>query len=117
MSSNTFWERAYIAEFGMYEVESRYLAIQSKGNTLINEHQFFWRDHFMKKYIIERIIRFQRNPATGYKHRTCSFLGCLKIIKTAKQEQRHYQMHARRLSKQRSCLQRKNVKNIDKKED
>ena len=117
MSSNTFWERAYIAEFGMYEVESRYLTIQSKGNTLNNEHQFFWRDHFMKKYIIERIIRFQRNPATGYKHRTCSFLGCLKIIKTAKQEQRHYQMHARRLSKQRSCLQRKNVKNIDKKED
>jgi len=112
-ASNTLWHKAYVVKFGIYQwsrsiAEKRYLAVtNTSSNINTNTHstenvsKTLWKDYFVKKQVVEQIVRFQRNPRTGYKHRTCSFLGCLKILKTSNQEHKHNQMHVRHLAKRK----------------
>ena len=120
--SNTLWQKSYVTQFGAYQwpcsiSENHYLVATTitTANDDINHNiesisKTFWKDHFDRKQIIERIVQFQRNPRTGYKHRTCCYLDCLEIFKTANQEHKHYQMHLRRLTKQRATLLAKKTK-------
>ena len=114
-ASNTLWHKAYVTKFGIYQwscsiAEKKYLASTTSSNDKTSTHstenvsKTLWKDFFSKKQIIERIVRFQRNPRTGYKHRTCNVLGCLEILKTTNQEHKHYQMHVRHLAKRRRVI-------------
>jgi hypothetical protein len=115
--SNTLWQKAYVTQFGAYQwpcsiAENRYIVATTTAATANDNisHKIesisktFWKNRFDRKQIIERIVQFQRNPRTGYKHQTCCYLDCLEIFKTANQEHKHYQMHLRRLTKQRATL-------------
>eukprot|EP00536_Pseudo-nitzschia_multiseries_P002963 jgi/Psemu1/284092/fgenesh1_pg.42_\ len=120
MVSNDLWENAYVADFGKYrwacrDAKHRHLA----ASRVVCEHQdrnnvveaatdrTDWKDIFIRKHIAEKLIRFQRNPRTGFKHRTCSYLGCLQILKSTGQERRHDQMHERFLAKQQQRSKKK----------
>ena len=119
--SNVLWENAYVSNFGEY----RWHCLHAKRRHLVSTGAIFpmdindsckqtedvsktyWKNIFIQKQIAQKMVRFQRNQRTGYKHRTCSFVGCLKIIKSEEQEIIHNRYHERLLTKQRAALQKK----------
>ena len=119
--SNSLWENAYVSTFGKYrwpslDAEHRHristcaiaaVAFQSTSNKMVNIGKDYWKNLFTQKHIAEKMVRFQRNSRSGYKHRTCSYVGCLHIIKTAEQERKHDKMHLRLLAKQQAVLKKK----------
>jgi hypothetical protein len=119
--SNTLWENAYRTNFGRYRwpcVDSERCFIVATSPTAATAldtspkkremmSETYWRNLFTQKFIAEKMVRFQRNPRTGYKHRTCNYVGCLHILKTAEQERKHEQMHRRLLSKQQAAAKKK----------
>ncbi len=127
--SNSLWEKAYLSSFGKYcwpclEAERRYCVsmcattiIDSKSSSKETENvgTDYWKNLFTQKQIAEKMIRFKRNSRSGYKYRTCNYLGCLHILKTSEQEQKHNQMHLRQLTKQQAALQKK--QKLKKKKD
>jgi len=90
--SEYFWEDCYIKKFGSF---------QGSRPT-----QKTWKDLFVRKYITEQSIRYKRNSRSGYKYRTCSYLGCLQILRTSDQERKHTAMH-QRLARESAKRERK----------
>lgn len=119
--SNTLWESAYVSDFGKYRWacvdEERQHRVATEGifavdskiayNKTENVSKTYWKNLFTQKQIVENMVRFHRNPRSGYKHRTCNYVGCLAILKTAEQERKHNQMHLRLLEKQKAALKKK----------
>ena len=122
--SNSLWENAYISRFGKYrwpslEAEQRHRtstsaisAVDSKCSSKKTENtrNTYWKNLFAQKQIAEKMIRFKRNARSGYKYRTCNYVGCLHVLKTSEQEQKHDEMHLRRLAKQQAALQKKQLR-------
>ena len=52
-----------------------------------------WKKLFREKLEAQRELRFQRNPSTGWKHQTCNFCGCLKVLKSPKAMEKHKHVH------------------------
>ena len=119
--SDTLWKNSYASTFGKYrwpcvDAEHRHLvatgaivAIDSiKSHAKIeNTSKSYWKNLFAQKHIAEKMVRFQRNPRSGYKHRTCNYVGCLHILKSAEEERKHDQKHRRLLTKQQAALKKK----------
>jgi len=121
--SNNLWEKAYVAQFDKYkwpclDSKHRYLvaisaitAVVHKNYSCTAKHvdKSYWKDLFIQKHIAEKLVRFQRNPRSGFKHRTCNYLGCLQILKSADQERKHDQMHLRLLAKRQAASKKKKL--------
>lgn len=90
--SNKLWQCAYQGYFGPWK--------DSPSITLP------WSCLFRNKYLTERSLQFKRNNTTGYKHTTCRHLGCLYILKSQHQQDKHEQKHANDLVKLQRRLQR-----------
>ena len=119
--SNSLWENAYVSRFGKYrwpclEAEQRHRTSTSAISTVDSKcsskktENTRWKNLFAQKQIAEKMIRFKRNARSGYKYRTCNYLGCLHVLKTSEQEQKHDEMHLRRLAKQQAKLQKKQLR-------
>ena len=72
--------------------------------------QTYWKNLFTQKQIAEKMVRFQRNPRSGYKYTTCNYVGCLHILKTAEQERKHDKMHLRVIAKEQAASKKKSQK-------
>mmetsp|Transcript_16243 Transcript_16243/g.44981 ORF Transcript_16243/g.44981 Transcript_16243/m.44981 type:complete len:1127 (-) Transcript_16243:52-3432(-) len=121
MVSYSLWETAYVAQFGKYrwacmDAEHRHFVANGAITSVACEHKnrnlkalgtTYWKDMFIRKHIAEKLVRFQRNPRSGFKHRTCSYLGCLQVLKSVDQQRKHDQMHKRLLAKQQARLEKK----------
>ena len=117
--SNSLWEKAYVSSFGKYrwpsiEAEERYRVSRctiapTESSSLGTESisSTYWKNLFIQKQIAEKMVRFQRNSRTGYKYRTCSYIGCLHVLKTVEQERKHDKMHLRQLAKEKAVLKKK----------
>ena len=128
MVSNSLWESAYVTKFGKYRWPSldaerlhrvstcAIAAIDfddaSKKSEKIS--QIYWKNLFKQKQIAEKVVRFQRNPRSGYRYRTCNYVGCLHTSKTAEQERKHDKMHLRVLAKEQATSKKKSQKRKSK---
>ncbi len=128
--SNSLWESAYAAKFGKYrwpslDAERRHRvstcaidAIDFEDASKKSEEisQTYWKNLFTQKQIAEKMVRFQRNPRSGYKYTTCNYVGCLHILKTAEQERKHDKMHLRVIAKEQAASKKKSQKRKGKNE-
>ena len=119
--SNTLWKNAYASTFGKYcwpcvDAEHRHLVatgaiiaidFSKSQNKMENTSKSYWKNLFAQKHIAEKMVRFQRNPRSGYKHRTCNYVGCLHVLKSVEQERKHDQKHRRLLTKEQAALKKK----------
>lgn len=85
---SSMWQQAYSQIFGPYKTESAQVDRD-------------WMSLYRVKYLSEQNLHFQRNPRTAYKHRTCSYLGCLHVLKSEKQQVRHEERHVREQERRR----------------
>jgi hypothetical protein len=85
---DTIWEYAYKANYGILGDASEVMKVVSKIGS--------WKNLFVEKYYSQKALKFKYS-ATGWKHRTCGYIGCYQVMKSATQQARHYQVHERRL--------------------
>jgi hypothetical protein len=103
--SNSLWYGAYRARFGLLRQDPR--ADHHQAATIYSD----WRDLFMTKFLAEQHIRFQRHGPTGFKYRTCGYIGCLAVLKSSSQEKNHYESHARKAEQRKRLRPRKKEQN------
>jgi hypothetical protein len=84
----SLWHHAYSHYFGPYKTEAP-----------VGDRD--WMSLFHVKYLGEGNLNFQRNTKTAYKHRTCSYLGCLHVLKSDKQQAQHEERHVREHTRQK----------------
>ena len=96
--TNWLWFGAYQSQFELLPSSVDSKAIPSTAN---------WKDLFIDKYLMERSIRFQRHSQTGWKYRTCAYVGCMDILKTSKRQEQHYHVHVRTEIKEREREERR----------
>jgi hypothetical protein len=108
--SNVLWQGAYLAE---YKVLHHGFSLQGETATkedktpssspktkliqtdLVWAGNRTWKDLFVRKYIAEKSLANKRNTKTGFKYRTCPYVGCLCVMKSIDQERKHIQVHER----------------------
>eukprot|EP00980_Cylindrotheca_fusiformis_P010217 scaffold2271_cov130-Cylindrotheca_fusiformis.AAC.12 len=100
----SLWHQAYVQGFGPYKEES---TIQEGRD---------WMALFRVKYLNEQVLKFQRNKTTAYKHRTCCYLGCLRVLKSEKQQVQHEERHVREQEKERQRRNREEEKKLREEE-
>jgi hypothetical protein len=83
----SLWHHAYSHYFGPYKTEAP-----------VGDRD--WMSLFHVKYLNEVNLNFQRNAKTAYKHRTCSYLGCMHVVKSDKQRAQHEERHVREQTRQ-----------------
>lgn len=99
------WRQAYCCRFRIVQ-EDAALAPSGKSSQV----DFSWKKLFISKWLAERDLRFCRNTS-GWKHRTCDFLGCLMVIKSKGQLKRHAGVHKKKKPKKK-----KNTKTMEAKQ-
>ena len=100
-NTNTLWYAAYHSRFGFSLHDPSIGEDVSKRN---------WQTLFYQKWLVEQNIRFRRHGATGWKHRTCRYIGCLHVLRSEKRERRHYKMHLEQANKKQRKLERRHTK-------
>jgi len=84
-SSNILWRDVYMGQFPIHLADPRWN--ESKWN------QQNWKVLFITKVLNERNLFHRRNQSTGYKHRTCPFIGCNHVLKSQRFEEIHIASH------------------------
>ena len=95
-SSDWLWYSAYKSRFGLLP--------QDPHATSRSKHD--WKELFRAKWLAEKNLRFRRNHGSGWKYRTCQYIGCLAIVKSAKMQKQHYESHVRKEHRQREHAER-----------
>lgn len=96
-SSDCLWRELYLSHFLVPCADTRLQAATENKD---------WQRLCMQKVLMERSLCNRRNQQTGYKHRTCPYIGCLHIIKSERLESLHFVSHARQLASSRAPSQR-----------
>jgi hypothetical protein len=86
-TSNSLWHAAYRSRFG-------FLSQDPRANQQLSKED--WRSLFPPKWLAEQNVRFQRHGTTGWKYKICGYIGCFHVLKSARQETKHYDVHARK---------------------
>jgi hypothetical protein len=86
------WQQAYASRFGAPRIDGkvRVSGLVSSGSP----SGFDWKSLFASKLAAERLLRFRRH-SSGWKVRTCRYLGCLQVLTTPRQAERHGLKHQR----------------------
>ena len=92
--NNSLWQAAYESYFGPWK-ESTSIHVSSSSSPSSS-----WSSLFRNKYLTERSLHFQRNTTTGYKYQTCCYLGCLFVLKSQSQQDKHEQKHIKEEEKE-----------------
>jgi hypothetical protein len=92
-SSNCLWLDIYRSRFSVHPADPRTGSNESGMSTVQQEED--WNGLFIQKLIVERSLLHRRHQGTGWKHRTCSFIGCYHILKSERLEAMHYIYHQR----------------------
>lgn len=78
-----------------------------------------WRNLFVEKYRCEKALKFKYSHL-GWKYRTCGYVGCNQVMRSAEQQVRHHLVHEKRYKKklERMAIQRmkKTQTELNKKE-
>ena len=85
-SSNSLWRDVYQARFPIHELDPR-----SKFSHWDQED---WKVLFVAKTLNERSLCHRRHHSTGYKHRTCPYIGCNHVLKSQRLEDVHLASHS-----------------------
>ena len=64
---------------------------------------WIWRNLFDEKWKVERSIRFKLNKE-GWRYRSCHIIGCLQILRSKGQQEKHHRMHKSKVIKQLDSL-------------
>jgi len=80
---NSVWHQLYSSRFGLVEDDALAHDIFSSP----------WKKMFVDKWRAERAIRFQHHKKTFWRLRICPRVGCLHVLKTPKQAERHRAKH------------------------
>ena len=106
--TSCLWYDAYRSRFGLLNQDPR--AMQ-KNRSL---SQRSWKELFVDKWLVEQNLRFQRCQKTGWKHRTCGYLGCLEVLRTPKRQEDHFRLHVRNEKKEQDQAARRLLKEEQK---
>jgi hypothetical protein len=98
------WHDAYRSRFGIVNQDPRAM---HKNMSISTER---WKQLFMDKWLVEQHIRFRRCQKTGWKHRTCDYLGCLDVLRTPKRQEEHFRLHVRNEKKDLEQAARRRLK-------
>jgi hypothetical protein len=99
--SESIWSKMYVSKFGMYK----------EGATVDGSKP--WKTYFQEKHIVERSLscavrRVSPGGRNGpvYAFQTCSYLGCLHVLRSKSQEAKHYAQHELRKKAEEKRMQR-----------
>ena len=91
---DSLWAQAYSSRFGIREDDKDAAACITRGESRLGS----WKMVFTGKALAEKELRFKRH-SSGWKHRTCEYIGCLMVIRSPGQLTRHYGTHKPRKPK------------------
>jgi hypothetical protein len=57
-----------------------------------------WRNLFVEKYYSEKALKFKYCNSTGFKYRTCGYVGCYQVMKSLDRQAKHYAVHEARIA-------------------
>lgn len=89
-SANSLWHEVYRSRFPLRPSDPRG-GLQEASSP----QQENWKRLFIQKFIVERSLLHRRHQGTGWKHRTCSYVGCYHVLKSERLEAMHYTYHER----------------------
>lgn len=87
-TGDVLWKQAYLHRFPIVKSDP---CLHGSDPSMEKS----WKKVFSVKLLHERNLLHRRHSATGYKHRTCPYLGCYHVIKSAKLESIHLAFHDR----------------------
>jgi hypothetical protein len=91
------WKDAYISRFGPVYIGTTDFAIHSQSDVSLSttfvSASWTWKVLFRNKLVAERNIRYHRHAKTGFKFRTCPYVGCLFVMKSDVQQRQHLRKH------------------------
>lgn len=90
-SSNDFWWDVYRFHFPVHPLDPLWPSTDRDAEN--------WKGHFVVKVINERNLFHRRHHGTGYKHRTCPFIGCSHVLKSQRLEEMHLASHIKGAAK------------------
>lgn len=93
---NALWGQAYASRFPILKQDKTIADSITRGDSKFKS----WRTLFANKVLAEKALRFKRH-SSGWKHRTCTHIGCLMVLKSPSQMTKHYGTHIVRNSKVR----------------
>jgi hypothetical protein len=93
---DALWFQAYAWRFPIQKQDKTIVYSVTRGDSKFKS----WRTLFANKILAERALRFKRN-SSGWKHRTCTHIGCLMVLKSPSQMTKHYGTHIMRTPKER----------------
>ena len=84
-SDDVQWTTVYRCTFGIlgHEIEKTITKIGS------------WRNLFVEKYYSEKALKFKYS-SSGWKYRTCGYIGCYQVMRSAEQQAKHHRVHEER---------------------
>lgn len=87
-SDDVQWTAVYRCRFGIlgHEIDKTISKIGS------------WRNLFVEKYYSEKALKFKYS-SSGWKYRTCGYIGCYQVMRSAEQQTKHHRVHEDRYSK------------------
>jgi len=105
-SSNSLWQDVYRSSFELHPDDPK-----AQGPALGSEQED-WSRLVMQKVVMERSLMHRRNEGTGWKHRTCAYVGCYHVLKSERLAALHYASHARQAA---TAVRKKRDKSFTKK--
>lgn len=91
IESEVVWHQAYMSRFPIRAGNES--IFESTGSPLGS-----WKTLLANKVLAEKALRFKRH-SSGWKHRTCGHVGCLMVLKSPAQMEKHYRAHEKRKRK------------------
>jgi hypothetical protein len=108
--TSRLWYDAYRSRFELLNQDPRAM---HKDRSI---GQQSWKQLFVDKWLVEQNIRFRRCQKTGWKHRTCGYLGCLEVLRTPKRVENHVRLHVRKEKKEQEQAARHRIKETVRRE-
>lgn len=72
-----------------------------------------WRNLFCEKYYSEKALKFKYS-ATGWKHRTCNYVGCYQVVRSLEKQIKHHQVHELRSTKKQDRQEETRKRKLEK---
>ena len=94
--ANRLWRAVYESKYGLRSDDPRLLPDKNAATTTLE-----WKQLFVERWQAQQEIRFRRaRTDPTWKVRICGYLGCLQVLSTPRQLQKHYQSHQKQQQQQ-----------------
>ena len=95
---NVLWYELYMSHFPSAREETYQGDMRPKVD---------WKAKLAENYVATQNLQFKRNQRTGWKWSICDYVGCLHVLRSQDQQEKHYRMHDRKRSAGRDKNNRK----------